>query len=174
VRGVVDECGLYDIIDGGQCRDLWLEITPQSFNVHIKEGAAAVASLLVCAAVLTGICLGNACSCHEILRAQRPRPGLALTQLMVFKETPQAPPPGSPTAVAPGVFDDDGNALPLRLHKDSLVLSLRVPSMPGSRRRDSLGMADDASMLAGYEVGPIIDAPCTHCLWHGDPIHTQK
>ena len=36
VRGVVDECGLYDIIDGGQRRELWLEITPQSFNVKLK------------------------------------------------------------------------------------------------------------------------------------------
>jgi hypothetical protein len=33
-------------------------------------GERAVASF--CAAVLTGICLGNVCSCHEMLRAQRP------------------------------------------------------------------------------------------------------
>eukprot|EP01047_Picozoa_sp_COSAG01_P033207 COSAG01_NODE_2434_length_7703_cov_29.036428_1_plen_220_part_10 len=33
-------------------------------------GERAVASF--CAAVLTGICLGNVSSCHEILRAQRP------------------------------------------------------------------------------------------------------
>jgi hypothetical protein len=36
-------------------------------------GERAVASF--CAAVLAGICLGNACSCHEILRAQRPGSG---------------------------------------------------------------------------------------------------
>jgi hypothetical protein len=38
-------------------------------------GKRAVASF--CAAVWTGICLGKACSCHEILRARRPGSGLA-------------------------------------------------------------------------------------------------
>ncbi len=53
VRGVVDGCGLYDIIptrpggggggkgstasgDGG--RELWLEISPRSFNIRVREG----------------------------------------------------------------------------------------------------------------------------------------
>ena len=40
VRGIVDECGLYDIIEGGQRRELWLEISPQSFNVRVKAGIA--------------------------------------------------------------------------------------------------------------------------------------
>eukprot|EP01049_Picozoa_sp_SAG25_P015173 SAG25_NODE_2976_length_1285_cov_1.468803_1_plen_148_part_00 len=35
----------------------------------VQVGVAAVAPF--CAACLTGISLGNACSCHEILRAQR-------------------------------------------------------------------------------------------------------
>ena len=40
VRGVVDGCGLYDTIPSGQKSDLWLEITPQSFNVRIRKGLA--------------------------------------------------------------------------------------------------------------------------------------
>mmetsp|Transcript_30877 Transcript_30877/g.92673 ORF Transcript_30877/g.92673 Transcript_30877/m.92673 type:complete len:453 (-) Transcript_30877:195-1553(-) len=38
IRGIVDECGLYDTVPGGRAADLWFEITPQSFNVRIKEG----------------------------------------------------------------------------------------------------------------------------------------
>jgi hypothetical protein len=41
VRGVVDGCGLYDIVPAG-CgeRELWLEISPRSFNVRVREGLA--------------------------------------------------------------------------------------------------------------------------------------
>lgn len=38
VRGIVDECGLYDTVPGGRVRELWLEMTPQSFNIRIREG----------------------------------------------------------------------------------------------------------------------------------------
>lgn len=94
VRGVVDQCGLYDIIDGGERRELWLEISPQSFNVRVKAG-------------------------------------IALTQLMVFAdlgsvsgESVDSLPPSTPR---PLVYNDIGEALPLRLYKDMLILSLRVP-----------------------------------------------
>lgn len=40
VRGIVDGCGLYDTIPEGTESDLWLEITPQSFNVRLKRGIA--------------------------------------------------------------------------------------------------------------------------------------
>lgn len=40
VRGIVDDCGLYDTIPGGSRRDLWLEVSPRSFNVRIREGLA--------------------------------------------------------------------------------------------------------------------------------------
>jgi hypothetical protein len=43
----------------------------------VRPGERTVASF--CAAVLTGICLGNVCSCHEILRAQRPGSARELT-----------------------------------------------------------------------------------------------
>lgn len=36
VRGIIDYCGLYDVVDGnGQ---LWLEVTPRSFNIKIRPG----------------------------------------------------------------------------------------------------------------------------------------
>jgi len=47
VRGVVDGCGLYDIVPGdGVPRELWLEISPQSFNVRLTD-AIAVTQLMV-------------------------------------------------------------------------------------------------------------------------------
>ncbi|KAJ1493681.1 2'-deoxycytidine 5'-triphosphate deaminase-domain-containing protein, partial [Baffinella frigidus] len=47
VRGVVDGCGLYDIVPGdGVARELWLEISPQSFNVRLKD-SIAVTQLMV-------------------------------------------------------------------------------------------------------------------------------
>jgi deoxycytidine triphosphate deaminase len=138
VRGVVDQCGLYDIIDGGEQRELWLEISPQSFNVRVKAG-------------------------------------IALTQLMVFAdsgsvsdESVNSPPPCAPR---PLVFNDTGEPLPLRLYKDMLILSLRVPAgetgTSGQDRQQGqasprLNAADESSrlyaplgssnLLAGYEA----------------------
>jgi dCTP deaminase len=40
VRGIVDDCGLYDTIPGASRRDFWLEVSPRSFNVRIREGLA--------------------------------------------------------------------------------------------------------------------------------------
>jgi deoxycytidine triphosphate deaminase len=140
VRGVVDQCGLYDIIDGGERRELWLEISPQSFNVRVKAG-------------------------------------IALTQLMVFADpgsvsgTSDSSPAGAPR---PLVYNDVGDTLPLRLYKEMLILSLRVPSgehgnpiqsgqWPAEAQATSASMADQqcvprlssrgaASLLAGYEA----------------------
>ena len=47
VRGVVDGCGLYDVIPGdGQERELWLEISPRSFNVRVHQGTAMTQLML--------------------------------------------------------------------------------------------------------------------------------
>ena len=47
VRGVVDGCGLYDIIPGdGKQRELWLEISPRSFNVRVHQGTAMTQLML--------------------------------------------------------------------------------------------------------------------------------
>jgi hypothetical protein len=35
VRGVVDGCGLYDIVQGGIARELWLEIVSVYDRMHI-------------------------------------------------------------------------------------------------------------------------------------------
>ena len=137
VRGVVDQCGLYDIIDGGEQRELWLEISPQSFNVRVKAG-------------------------------------IALTQLMVFadlgsvsSESNDSPLPRTPR---PLVFNEVGEPLPLRLYKDMLILSLRVPSgaddasardegsqaLPAldtdSERRLRCDSRGSSNLLAGYEA----------------------
>lgn len=37
VRGIFDGCGLYDSIRGGEEGDLWMEISPRSFNVRVFE-----------------------------------------------------------------------------------------------------------------------------------------
>lgn len=139
VRGVVDQCGLYDIIDGGEQRELWLEISPQSFNVRVKAG-------------------------------------IALTQLMVFADlgsvSDESADSSTPSAPRPLVYNDIGEALPLRLYKDMLILSLRVPDgekdtwgQDGRRQASQATRlnADDESgrlydsrgsskLLAGYEA----------------------
>jgi len=47
VRGVVDGCGLYDIVPGdGKERELWLEISPRSFNVRVHAGSAMTQLML--------------------------------------------------------------------------------------------------------------------------------
>lgn len=38
VRAVLDYSGLYDSLPGGSKGMVWLEVTPQSFNVHVKKG----------------------------------------------------------------------------------------------------------------------------------------
>ena len=40
VRGVLDGCGLYDTVANGEEGELWMEITPRSFNVRVKVGQA--------------------------------------------------------------------------------------------------------------------------------------
>lgn len=40
VRGVFDGCGLYDTIRPGDQGELWMEISPQSFNVRVQEKLA--------------------------------------------------------------------------------------------------------------------------------------
>lgn len=40
VRTIFDNSGLYDIIPKNTTTNLWLEVTPQSFNIKIKEGMA--------------------------------------------------------------------------------------------------------------------------------------
>lgn len=117
VRGVVDGCGLYDTIPAGGVSDLWLEITPQSFNVRIRKG-------------------------------------LALTQLMLFSSDPQKILLNDDDEEQEQedeekvseikdmskriLFDKDGEALPVSLHRGAVVLSLRIPS--------------NSKELAGYEA----------------------
>eukprot|EP00041_Stephanoeca_diplocostata_P018795 m.397165 g.397165 ORF g.397165 m.397165 type:complete len:424 (+) comp21125_c0_seq3:240-1511(+) len=92
VRGIVDDNGLYDTVPGGrQSRDLWFEVSPQSFNVRLQEG-------------------------------------LALTQLMVFRENRSVPPIDISTA-GNLVFDNVGNPITPTLYNGTLVLSLRVPDV---------------------------------------------
>ncbi len=38
LRSLFDNCGLYDTVPGGGKGVLWLELTPQSFNIRIKAG----------------------------------------------------------------------------------------------------------------------------------------
>ena len=118
VRGIVDECGLYDTIPGGRARELWLEMTPQSFNIRIREG-------------------------------------LAVTQLMIFTDGEDSGPPTSDIFAQdaePLVYGRSGSPLVPQLYKDSLILSLRVPSED----------AED-ELLVGFEAiatNEVIDLAC--------------
>ena len=40
VRGIVDDVGLYDTVPPGAKGELWLEVSPRSFNVRVREGTS--------------------------------------------------------------------------------------------------------------------------------------
>lgn len=48
VRGITDGSGLYDIIESGSARELWLEVTPNSFNVRLHDGLALTQLMIFC------------------------------------------------------------------------------------------------------------------------------
>eukprot|EP00948_MAST-09A_sp_MAST-9A-sp1_P003217 g3217.t1 len=52
VRGIIDYSGLYDIVKGGRLVELWVEVTPNSFNVRIHHGIALTQLMLFCPAKL--------------------------------------------------------------------------------------------------------------------------
>ena len=101
VRGVVDGCGLYDTIPSGQKSDLWLEITPQSFNVRIRKGLA-----------LTQLMLFTS-DAKQILSNGDEEEKVDISSLEITKRI---------------LYDKDGEVLPVSLHRGAVVLSLSIPS----------------------------------------------
>jgi len=90
VRGVYDDCGLYDTIDRDTEGRLWLEVSPRSFNIKVF-------------------------------------PSQTLSQLMVFRQGNATEIPSLPLQLEshpPLIYDSHGNPLPLRLHRNAVVLSL--------------------------------------------------
>lgn len=126
VRAVFDDCGLYDTIESGKSGELWMEISPRSFNILVK-------------------------------------PGLCLSQLMVFEESPNAPlssphPLLDPSFANTLLYDQSGNSLPLKMHNGSLVLSLSVPT-------SSMGK----SRIVGFEALPTSEPIDLTRIRHLDP-----
>lgn len=103
VRGVVDGCGLYDTIPAGGTSDLWLEITPQSFNVRLRKGLA-----------LTQLMLFT--SDPELIQSKGNEEEQDTKIVVDDKKAPSI------------LFDEDSKAIPMTLHRGAVVLSLRVPS----------------------------------------------
>jgi len=58
VRGVFDKSGLYDSIAPGESGELWMEISPRSFNIRAREGQALSQMMVFTAA-------GAALGCNE-------------------------------------------------------------------------------------------------------------
>ena len=104
VRGVVDGCGLYDTIPSGQKSDLWLEITPQSFNVRIRKGLALTQLMLFTSDAKQML------SSNETVDDEEK---VDISSLEITKRI---------------LYDKDGEVLPVSLHRGAVVLSLSIPS----------------------------------------------
>lgn len=99
VRGIFDGCGLYDTVHGSG--ELWMEVSPRSFNVRV-HALQALSQLMVFEAA---------------------DPAKASSEL------PPPPPPLSPAGLATHTlcFDENGAGIdPPAVHRDALVLSLNL------------------------------------------------
>jgi len=137
VRGVVDGCGLYDTLPSGQVSNLWLEITPQSFNVRIREGLA-----------LTQLMLFQERSESTTRRPIRPKKEEDTKNVAGHDDEDEEEDP-----LRRVLYDAKGEPLPVQLHRGAVVLSLRVP--------------EDVKEIAGYEAKPTsevlnLSEPGTH------------
>ena len=136
VRGVVDECGLYDTIPGGEegvegvARQLWIEVTPQSFNVRVREGVA-LTQLMVLRSFDGDAPADEGGTGDTGDTVDKGDGGGGLVLAATTASTGYAP--SILKDVTKGradnlVYDHAGNPLPLHLHREALVLSLSVPS----------------------------------------------
>jgi hypothetical protein len=186
VRGVVDGIGLYDTVPGGSKRSLWLEITPRSFNVRIKEGLA-----------LTQLMVFRSCDDkeEEDERAQassiwqRQRQGQQRGEAgegegaeEEDEEHNQRPLEGhSPLGAAEAyvgtegqtlIFNEAGEPLPHQWENGALVLCLNVPQVTAGRARSGGHLASNqqADTIVGYEAigtNEVVDLSCVG----GHPWH---
>ena len=158
VRGVVDGIGLYDTIPGGSSRSLWLEITPRSFNVRIKEGLA-----------LTQLMVFRTCEEEEELAgAPDKQRGIASNSEAqgdsVGNDGGVGNAGSSGNAIKVGqasqalIFDEHGNPLPHNWENGALVLCLSVP--------DVSSQSENHGTIIGYEAigtNEVIDLSQIRC-----------
>eukprot|EP01062_Namystynia_karyoxenos_P024958 TRINITY_DN19776_c0_g1_i1.p1 TRINITY_DN19776_c0_g1~~TRINITY_DN19776_c0_g1_i1.p1 ORF type:complete len:405 (+),score=123.05 TRINITY_DN19776_c0_g1_i1:73-1287(+) len=130
VRGIIDECGMYDIVppmEEKRTRALWLEVQPRSFNVRVREGLA-----------LTQMMVFAPASHYP------PVPGGNSPQR---SPTGQHPPARGPVNLSAEsiVYRRSGSPIsPPPTHRGALVLSLAVPTAAEGGTQE----------LAGYEAVP--------------------
>lgn len=165
VRGVVDGIGLYDTIPGGSSRSLWLEITPRSFNVRIKEGLA-----------LTQLMVFRTCEAEEEEEELAGAPGNKQRGIASNSDTQTqadgvVSSAGEVDDVGSGgnatrlgqasqalIFDEHGNPLPHSWENGALVLCLSVP--------DVSSQSDNHGTIIGYEAigtNEVIDLSRIRC-----------
>ena len=164
VRGVVDGCGLYDIVPGdGKEREVWLEISPRSFNVRVHKGSAMTQLMLFMSldAVLESeipiLDAGVGCSTprepdsHDAAGSSMAAVNQSFEAGSSIGEDRHAD-MLEEESVEGGdeqqawqrelesriCYDTEGKVLPLHLHKGALVLSVCIPG--------------DHALLAGYEA----------------------
>eukprot|EP00466_Bigelowiella_natans_P013307 jgi/Bigna1/88578/estExt_fgenesh1_pg.C_340058 len=120
VRSVVDGCGLYDVIpeytaatadgvQGSQCAELWVEVTPRSFNVRIYRGLA-LTQLMILSSSKNGFDMNNDDNEEEKGKGEVSR---------------------SDGAMPPLLYGDDEKEIPLNLHNGMIILGIRVPRTHG-------------------------------------------
>ena len=120
-------------MQGGNARELWLEISPRSFNVRVRDGLALTQLMVflpwdrALVAYPPPPLATTVSSSASVARGVHPSArevGAAAVSMDIYEEML--------------CFDAAGVALPLSLHKGAVVLSVCVPNGRGA--------------LAGYEA----------------------
>lgn len=123
VRAVFDNCGFYDTIEkGGAKGELWMEISPRSFNIRLRAGLSLSQMMIFQESNQTPTTLpthssvtASSQSLCSVAAASFP-PSINFHNFPVFDNTYNL------------VYNTSGNPLPIKLHNRALILSLNVPS----------------------------------------------
>eukprot|EP00939_MAST-03C_sp_MAST-3C-sp1_P003886 g3886.t1 len=146
VRGVVDGCGLYDTIPSGKTSTLWLEITPQSFNVRIRKGLALTQLMIFSKGTFgkggrTLSVVDENVKPFDAADREEPADRKVMEAAATFA-SPELPAPrsrrlrersisSSSASATSLLYDESGKALPVEtLRGGAVVLHLRVPTDP--------------------------------------------
>ena len=124
----------YDVVPEGatsdEARELWLEITPQSFNVRMAKGQT-LTQLMVFADHASRTAVMAVTEPAAAAEAAAARDTTAPAEPAAATGTHEAAPDAKPHSEQL-LFDADTNPIAPRFHRGAVVLSLSVPSEKGA------------------------------------------
>jgi deoxycytidine triphosphate deaminase len=142
VRGIFDRCGLYDTIPEDREGELWMEISPRSFNVRVHSGLALSQLMLFQSIPATwpdapSSPTGSSSSSSQGVKYQNGTTAIGTPQRRQLPLQLQTPPRGrrvksdddqsDEPKIPTLAFSRDGKPIKPHLHRGSMVFSLSVP-----------------------------------------------